>query len=118
MNFYSFWEWIIQILNFGINIYNHKFVHSIEAVHKFTFDFFFPGFQTSNEYVNNYLFRKSYPPTDVYSNKPTTGKKKVSFGSVSEKLIPSREEAIESGELAATSERISVFDRLGFNRTF
>ncbi|XKL66160.1 hypothetical protein PGB90_009580 [Kerria lacca] len=73
---------------------------------------------TSNEYVNNYLFRKSYPPTDVYSNKPTTGKKKVSFGSVSEKLIPSREEAIESGELAATSERISVFDRLGFNRTF
>ena len=43
-------------------------------------------------------------------------KKRVSFGSVSQKLIPSREEAQRSGELpSALEERTSVFDRLGFH---
>lgn len=66
--------------------------------------------------------RQSFP-NDEYCKKSRgitsiSTKKKVSFGSVSEKLIPSREEAIRNGELSLASERVSVFDRLGFNRTF
>ena len=50
---------------------------------------------------------------------PVSSKKRVSFGAVSEKLIPTREEGIRNGELPETAtERTSVFDRLGFNRTY
>lgn len=72
------------------------------------------------EYVGEIKMRRSYPPEDFYKKArlvSTSSRKKVSFGSVSEKLIPSREEAIKNGELSLASERISVFDRLGFNRT-
>lgn len=65
--------------------------------------------------------RKSFPNDDYckQSRGPViNSKKKVSFGSVSEKLIPSREEAIKNGELSLANERVSVFDRLGFNRTY
>ncbi|KAK7601153.1 hypothetical protein V9T40_008594 [Parthenolecanium corni] len=71
------------------------------------------------EYIGEIKYRKSHPE-DKYSRsdrRSSSSKKRVSFGTVSEKLIPTREEAIKNGELTAGDERVSVFDRLGVGKS-